>query len=158
MALELYKPEEATRSRGALAICAGALLLYGVLSFYDWLGGWPAMEGDLSKHLFGSPLLGDEFPVSVRVVIAGLLLVASGVTVYVAANHQRLVEFLISTEGEMAKVSWPTKTEVFNNSIVVIICTILIGIYLGLVDLGLASLKAMTFWDRMWSSIFGGGA
>ena len=153
MALELYKPEEATRSRGGLAVCGGGLLLYGVLSFYEWLGGWPRMEEDLSGGM-----LGDEFPLSVRVILASILLVVCAVGTYIAVNNQRAVEFLISTEGEMAKVSWPTKTEVFNNSVVVIICTVLIGIYLGLVDLGLASLKGLAFWDNMWGSIFGGGA
>lgn len=153
MALELYKPEEATRSRGGLAVCGGALLLYGVLSFYEWLGGWPRLEEDLSGGM-----LGDEFPLSVRVIVAGVLLVAAAIGVYMGVNNRRAVDFLISTEAEMSKVSWPTKTEVFNNSLVVIICTILIGIYLGLVDLGLATVKGLEVWDRMWGSIFGGGA
>lgn len=153
MALELYKPEEATRSRGAIAVCGGALLLYGVLSFYEWLGGWPRMEEDLSGGM-----LGDEFPLSIRVIVASVLLIVCAVATYVAVNNQRAVEFLISTEAEMAKVSWPTRTEVFNNSVVVIICTILIGIYLWVVDLALLSVKGLSVWENLWGWAFGGGA
>ena len=153
MALELYKPEEATRSRGGIAVCTGGLLLYGVLSLYEWLGSFEAMERDFSNSIFG-----DEFPLNARVIIAALLLLTVSIGVYVLVNHQRVVEFLISTEAEMGKVSWPTKQEVFNNSLVVIIVTILIGIYLGVVDLGLAAFKNNIPWETFWGNVFGGGA
>jgi preprotein translocase subunit SecE len=151
MALELYKPEEATRSRGLLAVAVGGLMLFGVLSLYEWLGSFEAMEQDFSGRMFG-----DEFPLNPRVIIAFVLLIACAISLYVAANNRKIVEFLISTEAEMAKVSWPTKTEVFNNSLVVIIVTILIGIYLGVVDLGLAAFKNNIAWDTFWGNLFGG--
>lgn len=153
MALELYKPEEATRSRGGIAVCVGALLLYGVLSLYEWLGSFEAMEKDFSGGMFG-----DEFPLNARVLIAAILLFACAISVYIAVNNQRAVEFLISTEAEMTKVSWPTKQEVFQNSFVVIVVTVLIGIYLGLVDLALAAFKNNIPWDTFWGNVFGGGA
>ena len=42
MALELYKPEDATRSRGGLAVLVAGLLGYGIYSLYDFLalGFW----------------------------------------------------------------------------------------------------------------------
>jgi preprotein translocase subunit SecE len=153
MALELYKPEEATRSRGGLAVCTGALLLYGILSLYEWLGSFEAMEKDFSNRMFG-----DEFPLNARVLIAALLLLSCAISIYIGVNNQRAVEFLIATEAEMAKVAWPTKQEVFNNSLVVIIVTILIGIYLGVVDVGLAAFKNNLPWDTFWGNVFGGGA
>lgn len=152
MALELYKPEEATRSRGMLAVSVGGLLLFGVLSLYEWLGSFEAMERDFSNRMFG-----DEFPLNARVIIAFVLLLTCAISVYIAVNNRRAVEFLISTEAEMAKVSWPTKTEVFNNSLVVIVVTILIGIYLGVVDLGLAAFKNNIDWGTFWANLFGQG-
>ncbi|MBL4843887.1 MAG: preprotein translocase subunit SecE [Planctomycetes bacterium] len=103
-------------------------------------------------------MFGDEFPLNARVLIAAILLFACAISVYIAVNNQRAVEFLISTEAEMTKVSWPTKQEVFQNSFVVIVVTVLIGIYLGLVDLALAAFKNNIPWDTFWGNVFGGGA
>jgi len=76
MALELYKPEEATRSRGLSAVIMAALSGYGVFSLYEFLAFsfW-------QQDLIGGAL-GDEFPLSPRVLLALGLLVALGIAIY----------------------------------------------------------------------------
>jgi preprotein translocase SecE subunit len=152
MALELYKPDEASRSRGALGVVSAALLLYGVISLYEYLavGFW---QQDLATGF-----MGDEFPISPRVILCVILTTVIAVGIYVLCNNQKIVDFLISTEVEMGKVSWPTQQEVVYNSLVVIICTVIMGIYLGLVDFGLAAFKNKIPWDDFWTRIFQGGA
>ena len=152
MALELYKPEEATRSRGALAVTGGGLLLYGVISLYEYLaiGFW---QDDLTGGM-----MGDEFPISPRVLLCMILMVVVAVGIYVLCNNRKVVDFLISTEAEMGKVSWPTRQEVVYNSLVVIITVIILAVYLGLVDFGLAAFKNKIPWDDFWTRIFQGGA
>ncbi|MGE0707124.1 MAG: preprotein translocase subunit SecE [Planctomycetota bacterium] len=152
MALELYKPEEATRSRGALAIAAGALLLYGVISLFESLG-MGFWQQDLTNRL-----LGDEFPISPRAILCGILMIVFTVGIYVLCNNRKVVEFLISTESEMGKVSWPTQQEVFYNSIVVIVTVIVLAVYLGVIDFALAAFKNKIPWDTFWNGVFGGGA
>jgi len=44
------------------------------------------------------------------------------------------IEFLKDVRGELKKVTWPSKSEVTNSTIVVIVCTIIIGVYLWLCD------------------------
>ncbi len=149
MALELYKPEEATRSRGGIAVLSGALLLFGVVSLYDYLamGFW---QDDLARGA-----LGDEFPISPRVLLCGVLIVLMAIGIYVLCNHKRVVDFLIETEAEMQKVSWPARHEVISSSIVVVACVVILAVYLGAVDYGLVLFRDKIPWDVMWKSILG---
>ena len=45
--------------------------------------------------------------------------------------------FLSEVRNETARVTWPTRKEVYATTIVVILTSILFGVYLWLVDLGL---------------------
>ena len=159
MALELYKPDEATKSRGGLALLLGSLLLYGVVSLYDYLA-MDFWQDDLTKGA-----MGDEFPVSPRVILCVILMLVTAAGIYVASNHKKGVDFLISTEAEMQKVSWAPKHEVISSSIVVVVTLIILAIYLGLVDYGLVLFsdfstqvdgKPVPVWPRFWGWVFGG--
>jgi len=55
-------------------------------------------------------------------------------------NTPRFAEFLIMTESEMRKVTWPTRREVIVSTKVVIIMTFFLAIMLWLVDIGFMKL------------------
>ncbi|OHB90286.1 MAG: preprotein translocase subunit SecE [Planctomycetes bacterium RIFCSPHIGHO2_02_FULL_52_58] len=44
------------------------------------------------------------------------------------------MEFLIDTQGELQKVSWPTREELTGSTVVVIFSVIVLGIYIFGVD------------------------
>ena len=50
-------------------------------------------------------------------------------------NSPKMAEFMIMTESEMRKVSWPTRKEVIAATKVVIFVTIVLGVILYLVDI-----------------------
>lgn len=52
---------------------------------------------------------------------------------YLARNHET-VDFLIATEGEMKKVNWSTRREVFGSTGVVIFTMMLISLYCFVCD------------------------
>ena len=52
----------------------------------------------------------------------------------------RWAEFLIMTESEMRKVSWPSRREVINSTKVVITLTLALGVLLWMVDIGFIKL------------------
>lgn len=70
----------------------------------------------------------------------------NGLTVFLAAsavgawfsyrlvNYPRMADFLISVEGEMAKISWPTTTELVRSAIVVIVVMVILAVLLWLFD------------------------
>ncbi|HWB00059.1 MAG TPA: preprotein translocase subunit SecE, partial [Pirellulales bacterium] len=65
---------------------------------------------------------------------AGLLLVVMWLS-YRLINLPRFADFLISVEAEMNKVSWPTRTELFRSSVVVIVTIFGLAILLFVYDL-----------------------
>ena len=147
MALELYKPEEATTSRGLIGVMVMAILGYGVFSLYEFLN----MEF-WRRDLTG----GTEELVSLRIVVAVILFAAAGLGSYLLCNHPRVVEFRIDTEKELGKVSWAPKHEVISSSIVVIVTVIVLAIYLGLIDALLAAFTREIPWRNLWSKLLGG--
>jgi preprotein translocase subunit SecE len=151
MALELYKPEEATRIRGLIAILLGALVVFGVYSLHEFLA-----TGFWQEDLLGQGP-GAEFPLSPRVIVCTLLTAASAFGIYVLNNHPRVVDFFIDTEKEMQNVSWPPRHEVISSSLIVIVTVVVMAVYLGLVDYILVTAKDRLPWDSLWDKIFGAG-
>jgi preprotein translocase SecE subunit len=149
MALELYKPEDATRTRGLIGVLLAILLGYGLFHLYDYLdvGFW---KTDLAGGGLGS-----EFPVSPRVILVAILGVITGVGIYLVCNHPKVVDFLIDTEKEMQNVSWAPRHEVVSSSIVVVITVIVLSVYLGLVDYALVMAKDRIPWDAFWTKVLG---
>ena len=72
-----------------------------------------------------------------RFALPGALLAAGLWLCFRIVNLPRFAEFLIAVEAEMAKVSWPTSTEVFRSSAVVIFLIFQRNIMSGLTTGGL---------------------
>ena len=54
----------------------------------------------------------------------------------------RLRRFLVDVRAEMSRVTWPTGREVRATTVVVILTSILFGVYLFLIDVSIGSLVA----------------
>ena len=50
------------------------------------------------------------------------------------AGGKKMIGFLIDTQGELQKVSWPTKYELVGSTAVVIVSVVVIGIFVLGVD------------------------
>ncbi|MCW8139176.1 MAG: preprotein translocase subunit SecE [Planctomycetota bacterium] len=150
MALELYKPEEATRTRGLIGVLLAALLGYGLFHLYEFLGGWNYWKDDLVGGA-----LGPEFPISPRVILIAVMGILTASSIYLLCNHAKVVDFLIDTEKEMQNVSWAPKHEVISSSIVVVITVLIMAAYLGVVDYGLVWAKDQVAWDALWDRVLG---
>ncbi len=92
--------------------------------------------------------LSDDLGV-VRFLIPGLLLAAGIWVCFRAVNTPRFADFLIAVEAEMAKVSWPSRSEVVRSSVVVIFMMFALAGILGLYDL---------FWWFVLQALQGGGS
>jgi preprotein translocase subunit SecE len=60
----------------------------------------------------------------------------------------RARQFVTEVRAELSRVTWPTRREVWATTLVVIVISLVIGIYLYLVDLSLSALVAWVF-DRV---------
>jgi len=65
------------------------------------------------------------------------------------AGLEKMSKFLKEVNAELRKVTWPTKDELIGSTIVVIVVSVILAVFIGVVD------RVLTFAVR---SIFGGGA
>lgn len=141
----MYKKNQGLYTRWGMFSSSLVLFLFGAYRlFYSFptidsqaLGmswGW-AYERWLETII---PLVEINVSVTPRLVIA----LASGVffgliCFYLSFKHERISEFLIDTESEMRKVSWPTGRDVVRSSMAVILIVFLLGGFLLVSDVAL---------------------
>jgi preprotein translocase SecE subunit len=66
--------------------------------------------------------------------VVGGLGVLGAFLAFVSANRPRSAEFMIMTESEMRKVTWPTRATVFTSTKVVIVLTLILAVILASID------------------------
>jgi preprotein translocase subunit SecE len=135
----VYKPGQGTHVRWGTAIGAGVIALAGANFVYEYL----------------APVAGAW----VRTLVPVVLLLGAAYLVFLLVGQRRgSVDFLIATEGEMKKVNWSTRQEVFGATKVVIFTVLALSVMLFLVDIffmlifsGIGLLKI-----PIWEQWFGG--
>ena len=121
---------------GTAALAAfGAYALYMAPSIHSlW---WSDVFGPamiFGKVLVLKPIL---FP-----AVAVFLTAMSGV--FLLLNQEKWADFLIETEGEIKKVSWPARKEYMGSAMIVVFVVAIVSMFLHYVDKGLSQL--MQFW------------
>lgn len=137
--LPYAKPGLGRWSRGTALFMIGALAIFGAYAFYMlpslsspwWLDLWKVTI--FGKVLSVKPVL---FP------SAGIFTTVMLVT-YLLLNRDQWAEFLIETEGELKKVSWPARKEYLGSSLVVVLVVAVISAFLHFVDLGLSEVMKL---------------
>jgi preprotein translocase SecE subunit len=117
MPFGLYKPGQGQLARG---ISAAALLALGIWAAFE-THSWMADQA-LRRYWY----VGYWVPAMALLAFVGCA--------YFVANSPKLADFLIDTELEMKKVTWPTYREVLGATVVVIVVVILLGAFLFVVD------------------------
>jgi preprotein translocase subunit SecE len=64
-----------------------------------------------------------------------LIWVVSSWIAFRAVNIPKFADFLVSVESELEKVTWPTRHEVIQATIVVLVAMFSLGVFLFLIDL-----------------------
>ncbi len=121
---KIYKEGQGRWARAILTFVLGIGALYAAVSLHKSLPEWGQTELPLVRWTF-------EY----RFLVTGPFLVAAlvfGVWIY---NHPPVVDFLIDTENELkTKVTWPTKSEALNASVVVVVTVVILGVFVLAVD------------------------
>ena len=125
MSIGIYKQGQGYWVRLMSAIGYGLVIMMGVAWLWDQLQG--IQVGDMeSVYIQGA--------VSIFVVtFFGLI------GYYLIGRKPKIVEFMISTEGEMRKVNWSTRREITGSTILVILLTLFIALFCQLADLGFSA-------------------
>ncbi|MEK7486103.1 MAG: preprotein translocase subunit SecE, partial [Planctomycetota bacterium] len=96
----------------------------------EGIAPWP-LWSDLTEWL---PVIGEMLTPGFFFSIL-FFLILSGFFYWSCFCYIRGSDFLIETEAELRKVSWPNRDELIGSSTVVVITVIVLSTYLGLVDM-----------------------
>ena len=58
---------------------------------------------------------------------------------------KRLIGFIREAKAELKKVTWPGKQQIWRSTLIVIIFTLLVSIYLGVIDMVLTGILSRVF-------------
>ena len=134
--LRYVKPGQGRWVRG-LGLAGAALLIgFGAASFF-WVPSSKSLWWADLWH--GAPL---GLPLTLRPILFASLGIFGTLTlvVYALMNREAWAEFLIETEGEVKKVSWPARKDYLGSSLVVIVVITVVSLFLWAADAGLSEL------------------
>jgi preprotein translocase subunit SecE len=116
MNLKIYK-----RGQGKNSRLWTALVLLMIVA----VGCWRLHE---KLQVSNNPWLHTMIPAVVCAIFAGVI--------YWLSNKPTVADFLIAAEGEIKKVSWSSRKEIVNSTMIVIVVVAIVATGLGLVDIG----------------------
>ena len=113
--LEFYKKGQGTAARLMALVSLCLLALWGGYSLWVTLQGysWAA------SPIVTVPRV--NLVVNWALIASVLVTAGLGFVVIWALNRPRAVDLLVETEAEMKKVSWPSRQEAWNSSLVVVV-------------------------------------
>ncbi len=107
LAAHVYK-----RNQGRLARQVTVIALWAIV----FLGCYTLTQGPLA-----------DYKTAIRLGIPAALALIGAWLAYRAVNYPKFADFLVSVEAEMAKVSWPSKGELYRATVVVIVTMFLLA-------------------------------
>lgn len=96
-----------------------------------------AKSGEWAWSYFGKP---NSFAIG-----TGAFLVA-GVVTFIAWRNEQLFTLAGEVATELGKVSWPSRKETLNSTVVVVVTTVIASVFLGLID---------GFWSTVTRLLYG---
>jgi len=136
--LDYAKPGQGFWVRTVGYAAFGAMGLFAAISLHRSLYQALPSGSEFLSGLWATSILGYEVtlrPIFFPSVATGLLLL---VAYHFFMNRAKWVEFMIETQSEVRRVSWPARKEWVGSSIVVVIVGAFISVFLYLVDTGLS--------------------
>jgi preprotein translocase subunit SecE len=122
--VEIYKEGHGVLVRRIAFVTLAALLVWGGTELYSWLEPGQWVRNNRWAGGYKIPVLDQyidpAFLISWAVVIVGCVLL------YRALNRQRAADFLIETDTEVRKVSWPSWNDAWNSSLIVLLFVVVV--------------------------------
>ena len=135
----VYRKGHGVHSRIAVGVALGLLALFASISLYNVLIDLPNIAEGVKVPLVDIGLTWGLISAFALFVFLGFLIgvFVAGLETGISpldAGGKKTIGFLIDTQGELQKVSWPTRYELVGSTAVVIVSVIVIGIFILGVD------------------------
>lgn len=160
LSLRLHKPERGKTARVVAGLSIWLLIAFGIHALSNFLedlgedvyvcsscekefraeGKCDACGLELEHRLKGFWVVeffripGLDFAVTSGFVISVGMAIVFAILTYLFINVPKVADFLIETEVELRKVTWPTRKEFVGSSIVVLVSVLMLGIFVAGVD------------------------
>jgi preprotein translocase SecE subunit len=134
MSLEIYKKGQGTIVRLVGVISLYLLIAYGCYALYHFISPvdpsvQPPRATFWGTNIFVIPFF--DAALKYGMLISALLFILFCFLAYILIlNKPKSCDYLIETEGELRKVSWPTREQYIGSSIAVIVSVVIMGIFL----------------------------
>jgi preprotein translocase SecE subunit len=122
MNLEVYKKGQGRLARRTAYVLGAALVAFGAYRFY-------ATFNEIGRFVWVEkvPLVGE---ITLYNVLAFVVFGLGILCLHLFLNAEKRADLLIDTEQELRKVTWPSRSEVWSATRVVVIVTFLMGMVL----------------------------
>lgn len=157
--LQVHKPGDGTITRLSLFVVCLCFVLYTAHRFYYH---WTALRNFLLKNILDPIGLGvllnwsvESGPARTVAMLGAILLFVLGLfaSYYYIYVHTKAAEFLVQTDGELRKVTWPKvvpwfrpDTQVWGWTYVVLVVVVFLALYVFGVDLVVNFLAQRAFY------------
>lgn len=122
--MQVYKKGQGSAARWISAVGLGALSAFGCYELQLKVAEWT--NGAIGLGVADLP---------VSVLVSGIAFVVAVVLIGMLVNNPKFVDYLIMSEVELRKVSWPTKLELKRQTTVVILTLIAFSVVLLMADM-----------------------
>jgi preprotein translocase SecE subunit len=121
--VEIYKEGHGVLVRRVAFVGLATLLVWGGIELYGWLQGadWVRNNRWVNYQIpVVHQYIDPAFVISWAVIVVGCILL------YRALNKPRAADFLIETDTEVRKVTWPTWNDAWNSSLIVLLFVLVV--------------------------------
>jgi preprotein translocase SecE subunit len=133
------KPGQGRIARVSAYVGFGVIALFGAVALHRLPG--IGNKWFLGKDGLASlPILGTDFTLRPIFFPAAGVFLGLMLAFHLFINRPSPAEFLVETQGEMKRVSWPTRREWIGSTIVVLVLVTILSLFLYGVDSGLSPL------------------
>ena len=132
--MEIYKKGDAKLTRRITFFSTLIIVWWGFKEFGKWLTRfeWGKQNPFGSDASFTLPLY--DLPPQVGVLLAIFLTIVVALVLFRVLNGPRVAPLLVETETEVKKVSWPSKEDAIQSTIVVLVFVAVVAAFLTVVE------------------------
>ncbi|MBI4584190.1 MAG: preprotein translocase subunit SecE [Planctomycetes bacterium] len=145
MEWKIYKEGQGKWARNTVAALVALFAAMLAVSMYSTLPD-PSSHFEIVNHFLNRIFGVEHWPIDYRIVLIAPVVIAILIFGYRQYNSPRWSDFLIDTENELKnRVTWPSRKEEVNHSIVVVVTVVIIGAFTFLIDMLLNACSQWVF-------------
>ena len=137
---DYLKPGQARMVRGTALGAIAALTAFGCATLYSLRSD----ESLWGMALGAQEVYGQNFAIRPMLFPSLAVFFTVMFVVYLLVNRVLWTDFLVETEGELKKVSWPKRQEYIGSSIVVVVVVLVVSVFLFVSDWVLSVMMKQT--------------